>query len=321
MADNTLLNKKTGIILVVTNEKHNLRMLYDSLSKQTYKNFVLYIVDNNSTDGSVEFSKEINKEFGFDIRYILLQENLGDHKGNSTGAAEALKEGCHYIFVLNNDTELDPVCIEELIKLIEKDDSIGVTGPIFFYWNKEKTKNKIQIYGAYVNYKTQEKEIVGAAKIFEETKLPEVLECDYPIGGALFIKSEVIRKLGVLFDDRFFMYNNEIDFAYRIKKLGYKTFATIKAKVWHNHNWVRTNKSGYYREYYLIERNKYLYCYKYKLYFQILKMLLIDIIKFPWRLRWFMKVCDFKLGMIYLRGMLDGLLNKQGKPKFSFFKK
>jgi GT2 family glycosyltransferase len=321
MPDNPLLEKKTGIILVVTNEKHNLQMLYQSLFNQTYKNFILYFVDNNSNDGSVDYSKEINKDFGFEIKYILLKENSGDAKGNSIGASEALKDGCDYIFILNNDTELDPSCIEELIKLIEKDENTGVAGPIFFYWTKEKVKNEIQIYGAYVNFKTQDTEIAAERKIFEEINLPDSLECDYPIGGALFIKRKVIEKLGTLFDDRYFMYNNEIDFAYRLKALGYKSLATTKAKIWHNHKWVRNNKQSWYREYYLSERNKFLYYHKYRMYFQMLKLLTIDIIKFPWRLRWFIKVCDFKLGIWYLKGMLDGLLNKQGKPNFSFIKK
>ncbi len=319
MADSSLFDKKTGIILVVTNEKHNLQMLFQSLSKQTYSNFIIYFVDNNSSDGSVEFSKQINEKFGFDIRYIMLRENSGDAKGNSVGAAQAISEGCDYVFILNNDTELDPECMEELLALSESDKTIGVTGPVFLYWTKEKTSNKIQIYGTHVNYRTQKMKSVGVKQIFEESLLPEVLECSFPIGGALFIKSEVVRKLGVLFDDRYFMYNNEIDFSFRLKKLGYKSLATIKAKVWHNHNWVRTNKGGYYREYYLMERNKFLYCYKYGFYGQLVRMALIDIIKFPRRLWWFKKVCDYKLGIIYLRGMFDGLLNKRGKPKFSFF--
>jgi hypothetical protein len=52
----------------------------------------------------------------------------------------------------------------------------------------------------------------------------------------------------------------------------------------------------------------------------MLVTLLTDIIKFPWRLYWFMKVCDFKLGMYYLRGMFAGLINKKGKPKLSIIK-
>lgn len=320
MLDNNLLKKKTGIILVVTNEKHNLRMLYESLSKQTYKNFTLYFIDNNSVDGSVSFSKEINNDFCFEIKYTLLDENVGDAKGNSIGAAEAVKDGCDYVFILNNDTELDTNCIEELIKLLEKDEKTGVVGPIFFYWTKEKTTNKIQIYGAFVDFKTQKTNLIGATKIFEETELPETLVCDYPIGGALLIKKEVIEKLGVLFDDRFFMYSNEIDFARRVKALGYNAIATIKAKVWHNHKWVRNNKDGWYREYYHSERNKFLYYYKYKMFYHLLRMLTIDIIKFPWRLRWFIKVCDYKLGIWYLRGMAAGLLNRKGKPKISIVK-
>jgi GT2 family glycosyltransferase len=116
------------------------------------------------------------------------------------------------------------------------------------------------------------------------------------------------------------MYNNEIDFAYRVKQLGYISKATTKAKIWHNHKWVRDNKTGWYREYYLSERNKFLYYHKYKMFFQMIWMLFIDILKFPFRLAWFMKVCDFKLGIYYLRGMFDGIINKQGKPKLSIIK-
>lgn len=309
------MSKKIGIVLVVTNEKHNLELLYESLFHQTYRNFSIYFVDNNSTDGSVDYSMQLNKKFLFDIRYILQKVNIGDHKGNSIGASQAIKDNCDYIFVLNNDTELDALCLEELYKLIESDPKLGVVGPIFFYWTEAKTRNLIQIYGAFVDYRTQKTEIVASGKIFEDAKLPEVLECDYPIGGALFIRREVIEKLGTLFDDRWFMYNNEIDFAYSVKKLGYKSYATTKAKIWHNHKWSRDNKTGWYREYYLSERNKYLYYLKYNMNFYLLKSLFIDLVKFPWRYVWFTRKCDFKLGFYYLLGMFHGILNKQGKPK------
>jgi GT2 family glycosyltransferase len=204
--------------------------------------------------------------------------------------------------------------------LIESDEKIGVTGPIFFYWTKEKKPNKIQIYGAFVNFRTQETKITAAGEIFEETSLPEILVCDYPIGGALFIKREVIEKLGTLFDDRWFMYSNEIDFAFSIKNLGYKAVATTRAKVWHNHKWVRDNKTGWYREYYLSERNKFLYYIKYKMYFQMVIKIAEDIVKFPWRLAWFRKNCDLKLGLYYLLGLTHGILNRKGKPKLKIIK-
>lgn len=316
-----MLDKKIGIILVVTNEKHNLEMLYESLSVQTYKNFSLYFVDNNSSDGSVEYSQSLNNKFNFEINYIRLDKNAGDAKGNSIGSEHAIRDGVDYVFVLNNDTELKSDCLEMLVNLIESDSLIGVVGPIFLYWTKEKIKNKIQIYGAHVNFKTQETELVSVGKIFEETELPDTLVCDYPIGGALMIKREVVEKLGTLFDDRFFMYSNEIDFALRVNRLGYKSVATKNAVIWHNHKWVRDNKQGWYREYYLSERNKFLYYYKHRFYFYLLRMLALDLIKFPWRLVWFVSVCDLKLGYWYLRGMLYGLLNKKGKPNLYFIKK
>ena len=93
-------------------------------------------------------------------------------------------------------------------------------------------------------------------------------------------------------------------------------YVNSKAVAYHNHHWTKKNNKAYYFEYYLSERNKFLYYRKYKLYFSIVYMFLADIIRFPWRLIWFRKVCDFKLGVYYLKGMKDGLLGKSGKPDF-----
>ena len=145
--------------------------------------------------------------------------------------------------------------------------------------------------------------------------LPEVKTVDLVSGGSTFIKAEVLKKTG-LWEESYFGYGDEIDLAKRVKEAGYKTVVTSRAMVWHNHKWDRSNKYGYYMEYYLIQRNKYLYFRKYGLTLNMLAALIIDWIKFPWRLIWFIKVCDFSLGIYYLKGTFHGLLNKIGKPEF-----
>jgi hypothetical protein len=92
------------------------------------------------------------------------------------------------------------------------------------------------------------------------------------------------------------------------------------AAIWHNHKWVKQNKQGYYFEYYLIQRNKYLYFRKYSLYKKMFVSYILDSIKFPWRLIWFAKVCDLKLGYYYIKGTYAGLLGHNGKPNLSFLK-
>ena len=69
--------EKIGIIIVMHKQKHNLERLYSSLSKQTFKYFMIYFVDNNSNDVDIRLSKELNKTFGLGITYIKAGFNSG----------------------------------------------------------------------------------------------------------------------------------------------------------------------------------------------------------------------------------------------------
>src|SRR5271157_1047182 len=106
-----------GIITVVTNEKSNLNDFYLSLISQTYNNFTLYFVDNNSADGSMDYFKELNKENSLSVKYVSLDYNSGFSYGSNKGAEYAIEDGCDYLFILNSDVVLEKNCIDELIKL------------------------------------------------------------------------------------------------------------------------------------------------------------------------------------------------------------
>jgi GT2 family glycosyltransferase len=124
-----------------------------------------------------------------------------------------------------------------------------------------------------------------------------------------------------MFEEEYFGYFDEIDLAYRLKmKDDNKLYVTSRAKAYHNHYSAspENKKTRYYFEYYLSERNKFLFYDKYGLRSSKYKMLVTDIIKFPVRLLWFRKVCGWKLGWYYLRGMWDGLRGVKGKPRLEF---
>lgn len=308
-----------GIILVVTNEKHNLKMLFNSLLIQTYKNFKIYFVDNNSSDGSVEYFKELNSHNNILVEYLILDNNYGFAKGNNIGAKCAIKDGCDYIFVLNNDTELDSCCLEELINVVRSDENIGITSPIFLKWNKEKVRNIIQLYGAKANFRTQKHDLIAQDECFEEIKLPETLEVDYVSGGVTFCKSEVINNIG-LFEEKYFIYNDEIDLGFRAKKAGIKTVVTHKAKVWHNHNWSKKNIGGYKFMYYYMTRNRILYFKKFSLPVQLLKYLVIEIIALPVKLKMFYRMGSLSITKYFYLGMWRGLMGETGKSNIDFNK-
>jgi GT2 family glycosyltransferase len=303
-----------GIILVVYNQASNLKPLYDSLAMQSNRKFRIYFVDNNSSDNSLPLSRELNKAYNFDITYISLNENKGYAEGNNIAAKKASEDGCKYLFILNNDMVLDSLCLEELLKITESDSSVCCTGPLIFY-HKLRNPEVIQEYGGKINFKFAEVKKNFANENINNSNLPETLETDFISGGAMMIRTDVFTKIG-MFETIYFAYLDEIDLSKRIKSSGSgKMMVTSKAAVWHNHDWNSENKKAYYIEYYLMERNKFLYYYKYKLYLPVIISFTIDVLKFPARLLWFKKVCDYKLGLYYLKGMLDGLLNRKGKPK------
>jgi len=307
---------KIGIVTVVTNEKNNLENFYNSLAAQVLKDFTLYFVNNNSKDGSKEFFCGLNKSGSVNVKFIDLKENLGFSEGSNIGSGIAIKDGCKYLFIANNDLVLEKNCLLELNNLLEEKKDAACAAPLLMLHN-QKNPDIIQEFGGEIKFKTGELKKYYENINIIDAKLPEVMETDFIGGGICFINAEIFRKTG-MYETSYFGYFDEIDLSYRLKVLNnYKMYVCAKAIAWHNHYSSEKNKRKYYFEYYLHERNKFLYYYKYKLYSSIFYMLIIDVVKFPIRLIWFMKVCDFKLGLYYLKGMIDGLLKKHGKPTFT----
>ncbi|MEO8512357.1 MAG: glycosyltransferase family 2 protein [Ignavibacteria bacterium] len=308
-----------GIITVVTNEKHNLKEFYFSLKEQSFKDFTLYFVDNNSSDGSVELFKDLNKNNDIKVSYIQLSYNSGFSGGCNAGAEKAIAEGSKYLFFSNNDLVYDPNAMLELQNLLASDDTIACAGPLLFK-HKDTAPDEIQEFGGKINFKKGRLEKFFTNKNIKEITVPETLDSDFVGGGVCFIKADVFSKIG-MFENSYFAYFDEIDLAYRLKVINRnKIIVTSKAKIWHNHKWSAKNNYGYYFEYYLSQRNKILYFRKYGLYSAIFLSVAEDLLKFPWRALWFIKVCDYKLPLYYLKGMFDGLLNKKGKPALGFIK-
>src|SRR5258707_8035991 len=127
-----------------------------------------------------------------------------------------MKDDCKYIFFLNNDSELEPNCIEELVKTVESDNSIGLAAPIIFYGTSENPKITIQEFGAsadFYKYKIQ-KYFEGDKLYIVKGNLPEIKIVDLVSGGAAFAKAEMLEKTG-LWEESYFAYGDEIDLAKR----------------------------------------------------------------------------------------------------------
>jgi GT2 family glycosyltransferase len=309
------MSDKVGVIIVSYNQKNFLELLFKTISDQSFKNLCVYFVDNCSRDGSTEFAKEYCANLKLEARFFELKENKGYTGGNNYGVREAVKDGCKYCLILNTDTELDSECITLLLECLESDPEIAATGPILLLGNKGTHYTTIQEFGANADFRNYKIKKNYSSEIFEniEQNIPDYLQVNFITGACLMLKSSAYDQIG-LFDERYFTYGEEIDLFKKMYEANLKVLVTKKARVWHHHDWSGKNKKGYYVEYYLIQRNKYLYFKKFHFLKELMFSLLKDLILLPLTLRWFLKICDFRLFKFYIRGSLDGLMNRTGNP-------
>lgn len=208
------MNDLVSVIIVNLNGKIYLENCLSSLFNQTYNNFEVVFVDNNSTDGSVEY---ISNNFP-QVKIIRNNSNMGFAEGNNIGIRESTGT---LIALLNNDTEVHKDWLKNLVLAVNKSDKIaGASGKIFFLDNKEKiafTTPQINPYTALGN------------RICEDCGLKKV---DYLSGNAMMVKKAVIDELGLL-DKDYFAYYEETDWCARMIRAGYDLIYTPDAIIWH----------------------------------------------------------------------------------------
>jgi GT2 family glycosyltransferase len=182
------------------------------------------MLDNVSTDGSLDFVKE---HFP-DVKITIAPYNTGTAKGSNLGFRETTGD---YVIFQSNDLILDRHCIEELVKMLDENPYIGIcTSVLVKYAKNEHTKkHHIDNAGGIMDMFG-----FGMQKYPDELmeKIPEKEEVFYSYGGSFIIRRELFEKIGG-FDDRYFTLNDDIDLSWRVRLLGYKVFYTKKSWVFH----------------------------------------------------------------------------------------
>ncbi|MED1420459.1 glycosyltransferase family 2 protein [Bacillus smithii] len=214
-----------AIIICNWNKKDYVLKCIESVKKSTFKDYDLFVVDNASTDGSVE---AIQQQFGNTVNLIINKENKGGSGGFNTGIREALKNNYRYIQLLDNDVIVDKKAIEELYNYMENNPNTAVAGSKIYVLDQP---NKIQEIGAKIDYKKYTIHL-NYANHLDVGNLPEVVECDYVPACSMMVRVDVIRKVGLM-DEEYFLYWDDIDWCYRMKLRGYRVVALNKSKIWH----------------------------------------------------------------------------------------
>lgn len=212
-----------------------------SLYNQTYRPLEIIVVDNASTDGSVDF---LRGKFR-DIHLIINERNLGFGAGNNIGIRASQGK---YIMILNNDTRLDPKCVEELKRSIEKDVRYGACASKILL---ESKPNIIDGVGIVV---CPDGLSFGRGRLENEGRYDSEEEIFFASDCACLYRREMLEDIG-LYDEDFFAYADETDMGWRAQLAGWKCIYSPKAIVYHLHSVSSGGRVSSFKAF-LVERNR-----------------------------------------------------------------
>ncbi len=215
-----------SIVILTYNQIDYTRLCLESLRSCTTWPHELIVVDNGSTDGTVEYLRSLP-----DVKLILNDENLGFARGCNQGMA--LAEG-EFILLLNNDTVLTPGWLDNLVECARSSPDIGMVGPRSNYVSGEQWLDTSYTGLEEMQEFAREFNRGGSDLWFEITRL---------VGFCLLIKREVVDKVGYL-DEGFGLGSYEDDdYSVRVRRAGYRLMVAGNTFVHHFGNQTFTGNN------------------------------------------------------------------------------
>jgi len=228
-----------SIIILNFNGLDYLLPCLSSVFKTEYPNFEVLVVDNGSSDRSIE---ETRKRFRR-VKIIANKTNLGYATGNNIGIKHALGE---YIVLLNNDTIVSPTWLTCLVDEAIKRGNAILQPKILLALNRRLINtvgNRIHLLGFGLP--------TGAGEI-DKGQYDTSREIGYASGVCLFAPKTVFDDVGLL-DDAHFLQCEDIDWGWRAKIFGYSSYLVPQSKIYH---WWSRSLTWSAQKFYWLERNR-----------------------------------------------------------------
>lgn len=215
---------RIGVVLVNWNSDEVTIPCVESLLSGSRVPDCIVIVDNASLPGSVERIIESCPS----VHIIRNKANYGFTGGNNIGLAYLLENNFDYAWILNNDTEVDPTCLEALASSLDGNTGVAaVTGKIYYH-GKDRL---LWFAGATFNWLTFKIGHRGLGEI-DNGQYDINENIDFFDGCSILVRCEVLKMVG-LFDNHFFAYNEDLDLAFRIRKRGYAMLYIPQSVLYH----------------------------------------------------------------------------------------
>lgn len=219
-----MLQPRVAIIVVNWNRRDDTLECLESLAKISYSNCRIILVDNGSTDGSVE---AVRQRFP-GVKIIEAGENLRFAGGNNLGLKDVLTEGDDYCLLLNNDTTVDPDFLSAVIDSAQSDERVGLVGPKILYHHRSDI---IWFAGGILKPAWGYVRHYGLRQL-DDGRFDERLTVSFLTGYCLLIRRQLLEKIGLL-DEGYYLYSEDADYCLRASKAGYRLIYDPKARIYH----------------------------------------------------------------------------------------
>lgn len=216
---------RIGIVTVTYNSLSVLEDFLASVWKQTHPDFLLYIVDSGSTDGTADWIRGLSDPR---VRPVIREENIGFAAGSNLGIRMALGEGCEAVMLLNNDTVFGSEMFQQLSDGLDAHHCDMITPKMLYC----EPPDKISAAGGHLNkwlgYRNRN---YGEGEL-DDGRFDRPRRLTFTPFCCVLIRSGVFGKIGYL-DEAYFVYVEDVDYCYRAMKAGIVMAYLPNCKLWH----------------------------------------------------------------------------------------
>lgn len=187
-----------------------------SLQKQTYGNFQIVVIDNGSTDGSVEKIKHALPV----VELISSGGNLGFGGGCNVGIRVAMARGADYVWLINSDAVADPGSLAAMVSLADRFPSMAAVGAVLYEPDHAEV---VQLWGG------------GRVNLWSGTSrhLRSPGRLDFISGASALLRCSALQEVGLFDEKAYFMYWEDTDLSLRLRSMAWEIGVAQGAKVWH----------------------------------------------------------------------------------------
>jgi GT2 family glycosyltransferase len=233
---------KIGILVLNRNGVRWIPLILNSLRSNDYKNKQIFLVDNASDDGSVEWTLERYPE----VTVIGIPQNLGYCMAYNLAMPHAFVDGCEWVIWANNDVVLEPGCLSELVRVAHNDPKVGVLGPAFLAWESDEPNYYMVGNHSYA---------IPAMK----SKSQAPIDVEWVEGSFLMVSRRCAEAIGPL-DPYLYFYWEEADFCRRARYKGWRVVLVPSALARHYAGgWSAADQQNKIAANWLQSRNYYIY--------------------------------------------------------------